>query len=464
MRPKLPFWIELAGALVLALVVSNVITFFVLAVDRDQAVRAERLRLFEERLVGLVEEASARPDYIGPVGPRRFHRRERIEIAAEPSAPQTDTLPTLHRRFARTLGELGVTEVRLIGHWRGGAPPQLRRDLPEAEPVPRRGGDPPAPGGDRRRIERLDVSARLADGRWINASFLMPRPPPASRLPPVLPAIASLAAIIAVAIWMSLRLARPLDALSGAAAAMRSGEAAPPVPEQGPMPVRRAAAAFNAMSRQVNATLASQRALLAGLAHDLRTPITALRLRTEFVQDQETRSRMQASLDELQALTEAALEAARAGGDGEQARQMDLAALVQSVCEDLADLDMPVQVEADRPAPCAIRPNAVRRAVRNLVENAVKHGAVARVTVSPGAPHAVIVDDDGPGIAEGDLDRVFDPFVRLDPSRSADTGGHGLGLTIARMVARSHGGDVRLANRPGGGLRATLTLPAQPRG
>jgi signal transduction histidine kinase len=217
---------------------------------------------------------------------------------------------------------------------------------------------------------------------------------------------------------------------------------------------------MDAMSAQVQATLDGQKALLAGLAHDLRTPITALRLRSAMVEDGEARARIEASLDELSALTEAALEAARAGGDGERPRAFDLAALADSVCQDLAEMGLAAAFADGPAAPVNAKLDATRRALRNLIENAVRYGGGARVrTEAAGGLARVIVEDDGPGIPEADLARVFDPFVRLEASRSQDTGGHGLGLTIARLALRAQGGDVTLRNRPEGGLQAILSLP-----
>ena len=199
--------------------------------------------------------------------------------------------------------------------------------------------------------------------------------------------------------------------------------------------------------------------MLAAVAHDLRTPITTLRLRAEFV-DEDTRIRMIETLDEMQAMAEAGLAFAKGDADSEPTHLTDLPALVESVVEDLADqgLDVVMEEGVERAVlPC--RKGALRRALTNLVQNATRYGG-ARVQVTrSGGDVCVTVDDDGPGILPADLDRVFEPFVRLDPSRNHDTGGAGLGLSIARSTVRAHGGDVRLENRAGGGLRAVVTLP-----
>ena len=213
------------------------------------------------------------------------------------------------------------------------------------------------------------------------------------------------------------------------------------------------------MTDQVTRTLQSQRQLLSAVGHDLRTPITAMRISTEFIEDEELRERLQKNLQELQSLTEAVLDAARGAG-WEERRKIDLAALIESLCADLEDLEMPVTWTPHDAAPLLCRPGEIRRAVRNLIENAVAYGksAAVRLEKTPEV-YAIIVEDDGPGIAETDRARVFEPFVRLESSRSSETGGAGLGLTLVKAIAENHGGSVTLENRTEGGLRATLRLP-----
>jgi len=167
-----------------------------------------------------------------------------------------------------------------------------------------------------------------------------------------------------------------------------------------------------------------------------------------------------ASLDEVTATTEASLAFAREEASSGATRTVDLHALLESLCEDLLLLGWKVEFSGDEPLPWRCRPDAVRRAVRNIIENAVRYGGVARVSTRQGAGMVeIIVDDDGPGIPERDLDRVFAPFVRLESSRNRSTGGTGLGLPIARTILRNHGGDLTLENRLGGGLRAVMQLP-----
>ena len=223
--------------------------------------------------------------------------------------------------------------------------------------------------------------------------------------------------------------------------------------------MRNAAIAFNEMTEKVTRTMESQRHLLSAVGHDLRTPITAMRINLEFVEDEELREGLQQNLDELQDLTEQVLAAAR-GASGETKRSVDLSALVESICADLDDLGEPVTWQNHAPAPVNCRPNEIRRAVRNLVENAVAYGSRADVQIANNSDgYDIVVDDEGPGIPEDERVRVFEPFVRLESSRNAATGGTGLGLTLAKAIAEGHGGQIVLENRAQGGLRARMHLP-----
>jgi signal transduction histidine kinase len=305
----------------------------------------------------------------------------------------------------------------------------------------------------------IEMTVPVVRGTELIATFIKPPGPP-------WPTEMIMAAVLAVLIasisgaYIARRMARPLSKLAEAAALTAHGQTAPRVPEVGPDDVRRAAQAFNAMTDQVTRTLESQRHLLSAVGHDLRTPITAMRINIEFVTDPELRDRLQKNLEELQVLTEAVLSAARGTG-GEPSRQIDLAALVESICADLDDLGEPVTWAGHGAAPLACRAGELRRAIRNLVENAVAYGKKAEVSLhdAPGS-YEVWVEDEGPGIPAQDRQRVFEPFVRLESSRNLETGGTGLGLTLVKAIAEGHGGRIILEDRDQGpGLRARLVLP-----
>ena len=285
------------------------------------------------------------------------------------------------------------------------------------------------------------------------------RPPPK---PPIEIIVATIVAILMASIatiFVARRVVRPLSELTKAASVGAMNGVVPRVPETGPEDIRAAAAAFNTMTEKVSGTLESQRHLLSAIGHDLRTPITAMRINLEFVSDEDLRRGLIRNLDELQALTEQVLASARGTG-GETKRNVDLSALVESLCSDLDEMGEPVRWDGAQPAPINCRPNEIRRAVRNLVENAVAYGGRAEVTIRDARDaYEILVEDQGPGIPEEDQQRVFEPFVRLESSRNGETGGTGLGLTLVKAIAEGHGGVVTLENRPEGGLRARMRLP-----
>jgi len=253
--------------------------------------------------------------------------------------------------------------------------------------------------------------------------------------------------------------------LAGAADRLGRGEAVETLTEEGPEEARRTIRAFNTMRERLDRFLRDRTAMLAAVSHDLRTPITSLRLRAEFIEDAETRTRILETLDEMQHMTEAALAFIREDVETEETRVVDISALADSVVADFADLGREARFRQGETVTLACRPAALRRALCNLVENALSHGSRAEVGVEQVEDSIFItVDDDGPGIPADQRERVFEPFVRLEESRSRETGGVGLGLAIARSIARAHGGDVTLENREGGGLRAALALPADAAG
>ena len=350
-------------------------------------------------------------------------------------------------------GMPGQPETHVIGG-PDAPPPQDQGRVVALQNGPRPAFGPPPPPPD-----RMIVSILIGSDRWLNARVALADLPSMPWVP-IFSAAVAIATLMLAAVWTARRVAIPLQRLSAAARAMRRGEPAPVVPETGPAAVRDATRSFNAMSRRLMATLDSQRAMMVAIAHDLRTPIATLRLRAEFVEDAEARARLLETLSEMQAMTEAVLDAARTGQTGEPARAVDLTALAESLVADMSEIGGDVSFVGGATVQCVCRTSEIRRAVRNLVENALRYGKRARVDVQAIGENAEItVDDDGAGIPDADIERVFEPFARLEGSRSRETGGYGLGLSIVRLIARSHGGDVKLENRPEGGLRATISLP-----
>ncbi len=253
---------------------------------------------------------------------------------------------------------------------------------------------------------------------------------------------------------------RPLGRLAQAATALGGDINQPPLPESGPSEVRDAAAAFNEMQARIRRYVEERTEMLAAIAHDLQTPLTRLRLRLEKVADESLRDKLVAELGATQSMIREGLDLAMSLDTGGMMQRVDLDSLLSSVCADAVDAGQDVTLNGQTRASILAIPIALQRCLANLIDNAVKYGGYAPVTAAREGNQAVIrVRDGGPGIPGAQMEKVFDPFYRLETSRSRETGGTGLGLTIARNIARKHGGTLVLSNALGGGLECTLTLP-----
>lgn len=307
----------------------------------------------------------------------------------------------------------------------------------------------------------LIASILLSDGSWLNCR--VPLADPAGTLGwQVIAAIAcSGLVILLLSAWAVGRLARPLTVLAHAAEQLGRDVNAAPLPEQGSREMRQAARAFNTMQQRLRRFINDRIQMVAAISHDLRTPLTRLRLRAELSEDAPRLEKTRQDLAEMEAMIEATLSFAREEASPEPRVNVDLVSLVESVCDDMPAVSVHIEAGVPQRLTLHCQPLAMRRCIGNLVGNAVKYGQRARLVLAIESDAVVIhVDDDGPGIAVADQERVFEPFLRLDASRSRQTGGVGLGLTIARAAARAHGGEILLANRSGGGLRAIVRLPA----
>ncbi len=447
----------LAGRLVmlvmLAVLSAQAIALWIFADERRLAFEQVRGERVVEQLVPLVRVLAATP--------AASHSAIVAALAGRPLALSLDHEPAVAEHGRADRHPLARRLLRELG-------PAAR--AVRVQPVPRERRwmetDDDAEGVPWRRSRLVAaVSIALPDGGWLNARGDLPPPTPGFARPYAI-MLLLLAGLLVVAVLVGTRRAtRPLAGLASAAERLGRGEAGTPLPEQGPEEVRRAIAAFNRMQERLARFIADRTRLLAALGHDLRTPITSLRLRVELLDDEEARARMCATLDEMQRMVEATLAFARDEATGEPVREVDLAALVESVVEDTAQLGGDARLVAAEPLVARIRPAAFKRAIRNLVENALAYGKRASVSLSREGNEAIVtIDDEGPGIPEDRIEDVFEPFIRLETSRSRETGGVGLGLAIARGITRSHGGDVDLSNRPTGGLRARLRLPVAPAG
>lgn len=316
---------------------------------------------------------------------------------------------------------------------------------------------------------RLAVGLRLPDGQWLNVLTPMPQPRPWHSTTFLIAFMVMTAAAAILTFWAVRRLIQPVATLAAAADALGRDVNAPPLPETGPLEVATAAAAFNTMAARIRRFVDDRTFMLSAIGHDLRTPITRLKLRAEFMDDDEQRAKMLADLDELAAMVSATLAFGRDVAGDEPVRAVNLAALIRTLLDETIDARPESEALVTYAGPDQLtvraRPVALKRALTNLVHNALNYGYSAQVALIPpratpaGNVVVVLIDDQGPGIPPDQLDQVFQPFHRLEGSRNRETGGTGLGLPIARNIMRAHGGDVTLANLPGGGARATVTLP-----
>ena len=316
--------------------------------------------------------------------------------------------------------------------------------------------------GPRRRFgpPAFTVQVPLHDGTLVTFD--------SSVLPPVgtttLRLALTLAVLLATVIVISLVAVRwvtgPLTVLADAAERLGENINRPPIPEAGPAEVQRAARSFNAMQQRLSRSIAERSRVLTAMSHDLKTPITRMRLRTDMLEDDAVREKFDRDLAEMEQMVTQTLEFMRDATDTEPVQRVDLMALLESLQADYEDMGKEVRIAGRVSRPLGARPVALRRCVTNLVDNAIRYGARATIDVAEEADRVTLrVLDEGPGIPEAKIERAFEPFFRGEASRSRETGGFGLGLGIARNIARAHGGELTLRNRPEGGLAAILTLP-----
>lgn len=319
----------------------------------------------------------------------------------------------------------------------------------------------------------IRVAIGLVDGTWLNFEF-----PMVARLPWASPellglTVGSVIAVLGLCLYALLRLMRPLERLTVAAEELGRSGATQRLPETGVGEVRRAASAFNKMQARIGRLIEDRLQMIAAISHDLRTPITRLRLRAELMEDDEARRKMLGDLAEMETMIGATLAFAREEGNPEPRRILDLRALVKEAGEHQPA--MRLSVAGPGPWEIHAQPLALKRAIANLIDNAVKYGDEAVVTLARSRDglgtdrFEIRIDDNGPGIPADEIERVFRPFYRLEASRNRDSGGTGLGLAIARSAILAHGGEIELRNRMSGaggrgrpitGLTAKVVLPA----
>ncbi|MFV2001665.1 MAG: ATP-binding protein [Paracoccaceae bacterium] len=311
------------------------------------------------------------------------------------------------------------------------------------------------------RSEAMTVSLSLPDGGWLNFTYLVKQPESLWGIRFALSMAVMLSAVLVLSVLVVHSLTRPLATFARAARRLGVDVRATPLPEGGSAEIREASAAFNEMQTRIRRYVEDRTQMIAAISHDLGTPIARMRLRAEYVDDPEQQEKMLADLDDMEKMVFSTLSFARDDADSEPGTRVDLRILLQRICNDAVDTGQDVTLKIqDDAVPFTCRPTALRRALSNLINNAVKYGQKAEVSCSQDDDSIRIsILDDGPGIPANRREDVFKPFQRLEQSRNRETGGTGLGMTVARGVIRAHGGDIMLGDRDGGGLQVDVVLP-----
>lgn len=446
---------QFALLVAITLFVAQAINFAMLLQER----RAFRFAQITGPLVALVADASERAARGAPLnGDRR-----RNWLVLLPENPVPEGMPgaaEVERGIADALAEDGYKLGRIVSAVR--PPPRL--------PDPHGLGPPDDPHKirlGRVRLERirrmggeLIVAVEVPGRGWVAARAPWPRGDFSLIWQLLVQTLVLYVCTLVPILIVGRRISLPLRDLARAARGFTPGGAMDRVTERGPGDIRAVITAYNGLSERVGAMLDEKDRMLGAIGHDLRTPLAALRVRIESVEDEGDRARMVETIDEMNTTLDDILSLARIGRPSEPVTDVDLAALVDAVVADFDDIGADVTLEEAPRLPMRLRPTLMRRAVRNLIENAVKYGGSAEVRlVQERDSVAITIADHGPGIAEDKLAHVFEAFIRLDESRNRDRGGVGLGLALARAIVREAGGTLTLANRAGGGLVATIRLP-----
>ncbi|ALL13045.1 ATP-binding protein [Caulobacter henricii] len=400
----------------------------------DSARRAE----FKAGIGRALDVAPERIEIVTDNGPRFFVRRFKASSAEKPGGTGDPGEPGRQGR---------PVDPR--------DPSIARRPTPAGEPGARAAPprDEPFIFGD------FKLGVRQQDGTW-----MVVEPKPSFRFDSwqqriLLILVLSVLAVAPLAWLFARRLAEPISAFADAAERLGRDPRAAPLDLSGSTEVIAAAKAFNMMQERLRRYVEDRTAMIGAIAHDLRTPLTRLRFRIEATPD-EVRTKLAADIDQMEAMISAALAFVRDTNRPAERTKLELASLLESVMDEAAETGGQAAVEQAERIVIEGDSIALKRLIVNLVDNALKYGHSARGRIFAQGDTAIIeIDDDGPGIPPAELDRVFEPFFRGEPSRNRETGGIGLGLAVVRSLARAHGGDVTLTNRPGGGLRASVRLP-----
>lgn len=434
---------QLALLVAIALFAAQAINFGLLLHERRQ------LR-FEQIITPTVTRLVDAEDRLnGGAAPDSGHGHVRL-LSANPIAADRPRRTSIEQGIAKSLAQAGFPTSAVVASVR----PVSQADLPRDRFGHRRAS----------RLARfgtiLDVAVEVPGHSWLALRAPWPDTDPSLIWRLIAQTLILYAIVLVPVLWIGRRISLPLKSLGDAARRFRPGDDHEALVESGPPDVREVTAAFNALRLRVTAMLDEKDRMLGAIGHDLRTPLAALRVRIESVDDDTDRTRMADIIAEMDRTLDDILSLARLGRPSEPPIDVDLTALVDAVVEDFRDLDHDVVFEDGTRLPIRLRPGLMRRAVRNLIENAVKYGQSAIVRIETATDRVrIVVADRGPGIPAERLGDVFDPFTRLETSRNRETGGIGLGLALARAIVADAGGEIRLENRAQGGLDAIIDLP-----
>lgn len=311
-----------------------------------------------------------------------------------------------------------------------------------------------------KRLKLFSTAIELENNQWLMMNVYSRDPFPLWAKTTLISLLIMSFVLIVIVVLSVKRIIRPLNDLADNAKKLGLGENIEPIKEQGPEDVQHAVKAFNQMLRRLNKMVVHRARSLAAMSHDLRTPLTSMRLHAEFISDEGTQDKIIEKLDEMEHITKATISFAKQDSWLEKSRKVDISALIESLCLDLSDIGLNVTCDIAEKINYSCRPVALKRAFSNLIENGVKYGDSVHVSVVKN-DHDItfIIADQGQGIPEQEQQRMFEAFERLDDSRNQSSGGMGLGMTIALTAIQDHGGEIKLKNRLVKGLDVIVKLP-----
>lgn len=440
-------WGQLVSLLLLALIVSQLITLLIFVDTRRMLSNIQSESELISHIVGVVqsvEETTQTPnrEFFASVSlPNLIFRGGSRPMRGRDSRPFYSA-----KLKAQLTAKLGDKRIRVVseGDPRGQF---IRRHLPRD----------------------IRISIKIRDNLWLHVTRVGKPPSMQWMAPLLLTMLLMMFFIVVIVSLLVRRLTKPLAALVQAAQKLGHGQNVDDLVEEGAEDVRKVTRSFNQMNQKIKRFVADRTKMLAAISHDLRTPITSLRLQAEFIEDKAMQSKMLETLEEMQMMTEAALKFSTDSAANEQTKEIDLESLLESMVNDYVDMDKQivfVQNDSRAQVILPMRVLAMKRALRNLIDNGLKYGNKVEVDfelLKAQKAIEIYIRDDGNGIDQSEHEQVFEPFYRLEKSRNKETGGVGLGLSIARDIIRGHGGDVTVRNlkKTGDykGLEVKITLP-----